>query len=103
MAKAIPCGYGHKIVDGDSIMYTSQYALCADISGLYKQLAKAEEMLSELLSIPVEQLSEDIFDISGCNMMREAFESVLRKQGKDAYIPTITETVFEHTLSKLKE
>lgn len=104
MAKAIPCGYGHKIIDNGQIIYTSQAAMTYDIIGLCKQLSTATKMLSELLSIPKEEVENDIYKMAGCDIMEESFKAVLMKQGKShCIIPTLTETAFNYTKEKLEE
>lgn len=93
--QVIECGYGHKIIDGDRIIYTSQEAMAADITSIIKMFDKSVELLSQLIGIESEDIIHDLYDISGCNMMREAFNAVLAKQGKNGYIPTLTETAFD--------
>ena len=103
MAKAIPCGYGHKIIDGNDVIYTSQSAVNYDITALSKQLSITVKMLSQLLAIPEEDVSEDIYRMAGCDIMHEAFKAVLKQQGTDDYIPTLTETAFKYTVKNLEE
>ena len=104
MTNAIPCGYGHKIIDNGQIIYTSQAAMTYDMMGLYRQLSTATEMLSELLSIPKEEVENDIYKIAGCDIMEESFKAVLIKSGKGHYvIPTLTETAFNYTKEKLEK
>lgn len=92
--QVVECGYGHKIIDGDKIIYTSQEAVAADMTNILRMFDKSVELLSELIGIKPEDIVHDLYDISGCNMMREAFNVVLAKQGKSGYIPTLTETAF---------
>lgn len=99
--QAVECGYGHKIIDGDKLIYTSQEAMAADIISIIKMFDKSVELLSKLIGIPPEDIIHDLYEISGCDMMREAFNAVLAKQGKDGYIPTLTETAFDYTVDKL--
>lgn len=99
--QVVGCGYGHKIIDGDEIIYTSQEAMAADIIRIIKMFDKSVELLSILIGIPSEYIIHDLYEISGCDMMREAFNAVLAKQGKDGYIPTLTETAFDYTVDKL--
>lgn len=94
---AYECGYGHKTIDGDKIIYTSQEAMAADMISIFKMLDKSVEMLSELINVKPKDIMSDLYDISGCNIMREALEAVLAKQGKNGYIPTLTETAFDAT------
>lgn len=92
--QAVECGYGHKIIDGDKVIYTSQEAMAADMTSILRMFNKSVELLSELIDIEPEDIVHDLYDISGCNMMREAFNAVLARQGKNGYIPTLTETAF---------
>lgn len=102
--QAFECGYGHKIIDGDKIIYTSQQAMAADMENIFRMFSKSVEMLSELIDIEPEDIVGDLYDISGCNMMNEAFNAVLEKQGKKVYIPTLTETAFDAAIhNKNKE
>lgn len=93
--QVIECGYGHKIVDGDNVVYTSQEAMVADMTSIFRMFDKSVELLSELIGIKPEDIVHDLYDISGCNIMNEAFKAVLAKQGKNGYIPTLTETAFD--------
>lgn len=93
--QAVECGYGHKIIDGDKVVYTSQQAMAADITGILRMFDKSVELLSELIDVEPEDIVRDLYDISGCNIMNEAFKAVLTKQGKNGYIPTLTETAFD--------
>lgn len=101
--QVIECGYGHKIIDGDRIIYTSQEAMAADITSIIKMFDKSVELLSQLIGIESKDIIHDLYDISGCNMMREAFNAVLARQGKNGYIPTLTETAFDHTKIRLSK
>ena len=100
---AVECGYGHKIIDGDKIIYTSQEAIVADMTNIFRMFNKSVELLSELIDVKPEDIVHDLYDISGCNMMREAFNAVLTKQGKNGYIPTLTETAFDATRRNKRE
>lgn len=93
--QVIECGYGYKIIDGDNVVYTSQEAMVADMTSIFRMFDKSVELLSELIGIKPEDIVRDLYDISGCNMMNEAFKAVLAKQGKNGYIPTLTETAFD--------
>lgn len=93
--QAVECGYGHKIIDGDKVIYTSQQAMVADMTNILRMFDKSVELLSELIDVEPEDIVRDLYDISGCNMMNEAFKAVLAKQGKNGYIPTLTETAFD--------
>lgn len=95
--QVVGCGYGHKIIDGDQIIYTSQEAVVADMKNILRMFNKSVELLSNLIDVKPEDIVHDLYDISGCNMMREAFNAVLAKQGKNGYIPTLTETAFNAT------
>lgn len=99
--QVIECGYGHKIIDGDQIIYTSEAAMAADLNSIIKMFGKSVELLSKLIGIAPEDIIHDLYEISGCDMMREAFNAVLAKQGKNGYIPTLTETAFDYTVDKL--
>lgn len=99
--QVVGCGYGHKIIDGNQIIYTSQEAMAADIAAIIKMFDKSVELLSKLIGIAPEDIIHDLYEISGCDMMREAFNAVLAKQGKDGYIPTLTETAFDYTMDKI--
>lgn len=93
--QVVGCGYGHKIIGGDKVVYTSQEAMTADITSILRMFNKSVELLSELIDIEPEDIVRDLYDISGCNIMNEAFKAVLAKQGKNGYIPTFTETAFD--------
>lgn len=101
--QAVECGYGHKIIDGDKVVYTSPEAIAADMTSILRMFDKSVEMLSELINVEPEDIVHDLYDISGCNMMREAFNAVLAKQGKNGYIPTLTETAFDATRHNKRE
>ena len=93
--QVVECGYGHKIIDGDKIIYTSQETMFADMTSILRMFSKSVELLSELIDVEPEDIVRDLYDISGCNIMNEAFKAVLAKQGKNGYIPTLTETAFD--------
>lgn len=93
--QAVECGYGHKLIDGDKIMYTSQEAIVADLASLCRMLNKSVEMLSELIDVKPEYIMEDLYDMTGCNLWEEAMNAVLAKQGKNVYLPTLTEEHFD--------
>lgn len=91
----VECGYGHKIIDEDKIIYTSQEAMAADMTSILRMFNKSVELLSDLIDVKPEDIVHDLYDISGCNMMREAFNAALAKQGKNGYISTLTEIAFD--------
>lgn len=93
--QVVGCGYGHKIIDGDTIIYTSPDAMFADMASILRMFTKSVELLSELIDVEPEDIVHDLYDMSGCNMMKEALDAVLAKQGKNGYIPTLTETAFD--------
>lgn len=101
--QAIECGYGHKIIDGDKVVYTSQEAIATDMMSILRMFAKSVELLSELINVEPEDIVHDLYDISGCNMMGEAFNAALAKQGKNGYVPTLTETAFDATRHNKRE
>ena len=94
MASVRECGYGHKIIDDDKIIYTSQAAMAYDIETLTIVLGMAISWLSEILDIPTSEIYQDFYDLSGRNMMLESMNAVLRKQGRYHKLPTITEQSF---------
>lgn len=93
--QAVECGCGHKLIDGDNIMYTSNEAIVADMTSLCRMLNKSAEMLSELIDVEPEDIIHDLYDITGCNMMEEAMKAVLAKQGVNVFLPTLTEEAFD--------
>ena len=101
--QAVECGYGHKIIDGDKITYTSQEAMFADMTSILKMFNKSVELLSELIDIKPEDIVHDLYDISGCNIMEEAFNAVLARQGINERIPTLTETAFDAVMHNKRE
>ena len=88
--QAVECGYGHKLIDGDKIMYTSQEAIVADLDALCKMLNTAAKMLSELIDVKQEYIIENLYEMTGCNMWEEAMKAVLAKKGVKP-LPTLTE------------
>lgn len=103
MAVSTPCGYGNKIIDGDKILYTSANAVMADLQCVYKMFETSVTMLSKLLNLPIEQLVQDLYNMSGCNTIEEAIYAVLEKSGKDTTrILTITELQFEKVFNLIK-
>lgn len=92
--QAVECGYGHKLIDGDKIMYTSQEAIVADLDALCKMLNTAAKMLSELIDVKQEYIIEDLYEMTGCNMWEEAMKAVLAKKGVKP-LPTLTEDAFD--------
>lgn len=94
-AITIPCGYGHKIVTGTEVLYTSHKAVEYDLETMMAMLSIALNMLSELLDMPVEDIAHDLYDLSGKNMMREAFNSVLKENGTYRKQYSITELQYE--------
>lgn len=92
--QAVECGYGHKLIDGDKIMYTSQEAIVADLDALCKMLNTAAKMLSELIDVKQEYIIEDLYEMTGCNMWEEAMKAVLAKKGVKP-LPTLTEGAFD--------
>ena len=103
MASVRECGCGHKIIDDDKIIYTSQAAMAYDIETLTIVLDMALSWLSEILDIPTSEIYQDFYDLSGRNMMLESMNAVLRKQGRYHKIPTITEQSFALVKECLKQ
>lgn len=93
--QAVECGYGHRIIDGDTVMYTSQEAIIADLDSLCDMLNKSVEMLSELINVKPEYIMEDLYEMCGCNLWGEAIKAVLAKKGVKYYLPTLTEEHFD--------
>jgi hypothetical protein len=91
----IPCGYGHKIVTGTEVLYTSHYAVEYDLETMMAMLSIALNMLSELLDMPVEDIAYDLYNLSGRNMMLEAFNSALKKNGTYHKQYSVTELQYE--------
>jgi hypothetical protein len=52
-------------------------------------------MLSELLDMPVEDIAYDLHNLSGRNMMLEAFNSALKKNGTYRKQYSVTELQYE--------
>lgn len=100
--QAVECGYGHKIIDGNKVMYTSQEAMSADITSILRMFNKSVELLSELIDVEPEDIIDDLYNISGCNIMNEAIRAVLAKQSKNGYIPTLTETAFNAAIHNIR-
>lgn len=98
MAYAVERGYGHKLIDGNNIMYTSNEAIVADLTSLCRMLNKSVEMLSELIDVKPEYIIEDLYEMTGCNMWEEAIKAVLAKQGENVYLPTLTEDAFDEAM-----
>lgn len=98
-AITIPCGYGHKIVTGTEVLYTSHQAVEYDLETMMAMLSIALNMLSELLDISVEDIAYDLYNLSGRNIMLEAFNSVLKKNG--TYHKQYSVTEFQYELLKL--
>lgn len=92
--QAVECGYGHKLIDGDKIMYTSQEAIVADLDALCKMLNTAAKMLSELIDVKQEYIIEDLYEMTGCNIWEGAMKAVLAKKGVKP-LPTLTEDAFD--------
>lgn len=92
--QAVECGYGHKLIDGNNIMYTSNEAIVTDLTALCRMLNKSVEMLSELINVKPEYIIEDLYDMTGCNLWEEAMKAVLAKQGVKP-LPTLTEDAFD--------
>lgn len=90
-----PCGYGHKIVTGTEVLYTSHYAVEYDLETMMAMLSIVLNMLSELLDMPIEDIAHDVYNLSGRNMMREAFNSVLKQNGTYHKQYSVTELQYE--------
>ena len=101
----IPSGYGHVILDpvNNKTWFTSSDAAGSMIDTLCASLKVAVDMLSEILQIPSEDIYRDLYTLSGCDMMEEAVNAVLRKQGKEAHIPCLTETAFNAVKEVLQQ
>ena len=84
------------------MMYTSQKALASDITGLMTMLDKSVDMLSQLMSWPKEKILADLYTMSGCDNIHEAFKEVITEHGIDFDIPTPTETVFKIKLAEME-
>ena len=91
----IPCGYGHKIVTGTEVLYTSHQAVEYDLGAMMAMVSIALNMLSELLDMPVEDIAHDLYNLSGNNMMHEAFNSVLKENGTYRKHYSVTELQYE--------
>lgn len=101
--QAVELGYGHRIIDGDNVIYTSKEAIMADIESLCDMLNKSVEMLSELIDVKPEYIISDLYEMCGCNIWEEAIKAVLAKQGKKYYLPTLTEDAFNEAIHKKHE
>lgn len=97
MAYAVDCGYGHRIIDDDKVVYTSTDAIVADLDSLCKMLNTAAKMLSELIDVKQEYIIEDLYKMTGCNMWEEAIKAVLAKKGVKP-LPTLTEDAFNEAM-----
>lgn len=95
--QAVECGYGHKLIDGNNIMYSSNEAIVADLDALCKMLNTAAKMLSELIDVKQEYIIEDLYEMTGCNMWEETMKAVLAKKGVKP-LPTLTEDAFDATM-----
>lgn len=101
----IPSGYGHVILDpvNNKTWITSSDAAGNLIDCLCASLTVAVDMLSEILQIPSEYIYRDLYTLSGCDVMEEAVNAVLRKQGKEVHIPCLTETAFNAVKEVLQQ
>lgn len=97
MAYAVDCGYGHRIIDDEKVMYTSSDAIDADLESLCKMLNTATKMLSKLIDVKQEYIIEDLYEMTGCNMWEEAIKAVLAKKGVKP-LPTLTEDAFDEAM-----
>lgn len=77
MVYAVDCGYGHRTIDDDKVVYTSTDAISADLDSLCNMLNTAAKMLSELIDVKREYIIEDLYEMTGCNMWEEAIKAVL--------------------------
>ena len=104
VAYSTPCGYGNKFVTGSEVIYTSQQAVNADFESVIKMLGVATEFLSSILGLPKQDVISDLYELSGSDIMKEAYDAVVRRYNPNYVpIPTITESAVSNVITKLKE
>ena len=105
---AVGSGYGHIIIDYErgSMIATSPQAVESFMDVTLKILNAMTKDLSELTSIPEEQIIQDYIQDCKCNLMHESIEAVVKKQCKKEgrkYIepePTLTRQFFMNAKNK---
>lgn len=95
--KAYDCGYGHALVDNNSIVFTSPDAVGNFVETMSILLESAITDLSEILNLPKELIISDLVKENDLNIMQTAMKDVLKQNGQwnEEFEKTITRQKIE--------
>lgn len=90
--KSCDCGYGHVLVDNNSIIFTSQNAASSFVETISILLESAITDLSEILGLPKELIISDYVKENDLNIMQASMKAVLKRNGQwnEEFEKTIT-------------
>lgn len=90
--KAYDCGYGHALVDNNSIIFTSSDAVGNCLETISIVLESAITDLSEILGLPKELIISDYVKENDLNIMQASMKAVLKRNGQwnEEFEKTIT-------------
>lgn len=80
--KAYGCGYGHALVDGNDIIFTSPDAVNNFMEALSKLFDSAISDLSEILELPKEQIISDYVEENDLNLIQASMKAILKRNDK---------------------
>lgn len=95
--KAYDCGYGHALVDNNSIVFTSPDAVGNFMKTMSILLESAITDLSEILGLPREIIISDYVKEHDLNIIQAAMADVLKRNGQynEEFEKTITRQKIE--------
>ena len=90
--KTYDCGYGHVLVDNNSIVFTSPDAASNFVRTISILLESAITDLSEILELPKELIISDYVEENDLNIMQVSMKAVLKRNGQwnEEFEKTIT-------------
>lgn len=80
--KTYDCGYGHVLVDNNSIVFTSPDAVGNFVENMSVLLESAITDLSEILELPKELIISDYVKENDLNIMQASIKDVLKRNGQ---------------------
>lgn len=90
--KVYDCGYGHALVDNNSIVFTSSDAVGSCLETMSILLESAITDLSEILGLPKELIISDYVKENDLNIIQASMKAVLKRNGQwnEEFEKTIT-------------
>lgn len=96
-------GYGHVLIDNNSIAFTSQSAVSSFMETMSILLNSAITDLSEILGLPKEIIMSDYIKEQDLNVIQAAMKDVLKRNGQwnEEFEKTITRHKIEAITNQL--